>query len=290
MLAEAKGLLALFGAQMEQPYVKPADVLVVYDMDAFNYVRPAKADRLTRRITEAMSDSLLGTGVALDRIFLMDLPRVDLSRYKLVIFGNVFVLNDAQRAYIKSHVIRPGRSVVFMSGAGYSDGQKNDVGLISDLTGMQIEKAAGPSSAVTVTLGGQSHTMDAEGLVSLFQVKDQSATSIGVFKSGAVAAAAKTVQGCNVYYFGVPLKADLAFFKTLVCAAGARTYVENSVEQDYVTVGGGIVGIYSVKGGEKTIRPLDGSALKIRMDPFTTRYFDVQHGQDILARPSEESR
>lgn len=32
--------------------------------------------------------SLLGTGAAVDRIFLMDLPRVGLSCYKLVIFGN----------------------------------------------------------------------------------------------------------------------------------------------------------------------------------------------------------
>lgn len=47
-----------------------------------------------------------------------------------------------------------------------------------------------------------------------------------------------------------------------------------------MTAGGGIIGIYSVKGGEKTIRPLDGNGSKVRMAPYTTRYFDVEHGQD----------
>lgn len=88
MLAEARSLLDLSKARLEQPYENLADVLVVFDMASFNYVRPARADRLTPRITEAMTDSLLGTGAAVDRIFLMDLPRVGLSRYKLVIFGN----------------------------------------------------------------------------------------------------------------------------------------------------------------------------------------------------------
>ena len=113
MLAEAKSLLGFANAGLERPYEKPSDVLVVYDMNAFYHVRPAGSTRLTKKITESMTDSLLGTGAAFDRVFLMDLPQVDLTRYKLVIFGNTFVLSAAERAFIKERVMKPGRNVVF---------------------------------------------------------------------------------------------------------------------------------------------------------------------------------
>ena len=279
MLAEAKRLLEISTAKLDQPYVKPAEVLLVHDMDSFNYVRPAKIDRLTFKITEEMSDALLGTGAAIDRIFLMDLDHVDLSKYKLVIFGNVFALDAAQRRWIKERIVTPGRSVVFLSGAGYTDGVKNDVALISSLTGMRIAKADGLKPVVTVTLGGQASRLDAGGVVSLFQVTDDAARTIGTYAGGEVGAAVKKVNGATVYYFGLPPKTDLGFFKVLMREAGVRTYVENTVARDYVSVGGGIIGIYSVAGGRKTIKPLKGGDRMVEMPPFTTQYFDIETGE-----------
>ncbi len=278
LLSEAKHLLGLENACMEQPYAKPSDVLVVYDMSAFNYMRPAKVDKITPKINEAMSDSLLGTGAAFDRIFLMDLPKADLSRYKMVIFGNTFAMDAAERAYIKEHIMKGGRSVVFMSGAGYTDGSKNDVALISDLVGMRVEKAAKPDPAVNVTLNGQSYALDARGVVSQFKVGGDGVQSLGTYASGEVAMAVKNIGGSRVYYFGVPFKAPLEGFKALLAAAGVRTYVSNTVERDYVAVGGGIIAIYSVAGGEKTIKPTNGSSKKVLMQPFSTQFFDLQSG------------
>jgi hypothetical protein len=278
MLAEAKHLLDLTRACMQQPYEKPSDVLVVYDMTAFNYVRPAKADKLTPVITEALTDTLLGTGAAIDRIFLMDLPRVDLSRYKLVMFGNIFKLDPTERAYIKEHVLRDGRSVVFMSGAGYTDGWKNDVAMISDLAGMRVEKAAKPDPALTVTLEGQTYPLDAKGVVSLFTVAGDGAQALGKYASGEMGAAVKTIHGAKVYYFGLPLAASLDFFKALLAQAGVHSYVGNTVQRDYVAVGGGIIGIYSVAGGEKIIQSLNGRTRTVVMPPFSAQYFDLHTG------------
>ncbi len=286
MLAEAKGLLGLADACLERPYEKPSDVLVVYDMAAFNYVRPAKADRLTKMITEAMTDSLLGTGAAFDRIFLMDLPLADLSPYKLVIFGNTFALNATQRAYIKEHVLKAGRTVVFMSGCGYTDGETNSTVLISSLVGMKIEKAAEQDGHPTVTLSGQTADLDDNGLVSRFRVADRDAQGIGAYPSGSTAAAVKDISGCKVYYFGVPLKAPLAIFKALLADAHIRTFVDNTVEKDYVAVGGGLIGICSVNGGEKTIKPLSGAATRLSLPPYTTAYFDLQTGAPLSAIPA----
>ena len=285
MLAEARSLLALANSRLDQPYTKPSDVLVVYDMTAFNYVRPAKADRLTKMTTEALTDSLLGTGAAFDRIFLMDLSLVELSRYKLVIFGNTFALNTKQRAYIKEQVMKAGRTVVFMSGCGYTDGDANSTSLISDLVGMKIEKAAEHDIHPTVRLGDQTADLDDAGLVSRFRVAGREAQILGAYQSGSTAAAVKDIGVCKVYYFGVPVKAPLALFKALLNEAHIRTYVENTVEKDYVTVGGGIIGIYSVNGGEKTIKPLGGATVKMAMPPYATHYFDVQTGALLNAIP-----
>lgn len=251
MLAEAGSLLALANTALERPYEKPSEVLVVHDMEAFNLMRPAKADRLTPKITEAMTDSLLGTGAALDRIFLMDLDRVDLSPYKLIIFGNTFLLNDARRVLIQERVMSAGRSVVFMSGAGYSDGRENSTTAMSNLMGIRVDKTTDTGTSITATVGNETFELDARGVTSRFQVTDAEARTLGVYPSGGAAAAVKDVRGCRVYYFGVPLKAPLPFFKTLLREAGVRVWLENTVEQDYASIGGGIIGLYSVKGGTR---------------------------------------
>ena len=285
MLAEAKHLLGLSRRLLEEPYVKPAEVLLVQDMESFNYVRPARIDKLTFKITEEMMDSLSGSGVAMDRIFLMDLEKVDLAKYKLVIFGNTFKLDESQRSYIKERVVTKGRKVVFMSGAGYTDGVSNDVKTISGLVDMHVEKADKIKSVVTVVLAGQTNRLDAAGVNSLFKIVDNSVRVLGKYENGDIGAGVKNVNGATVYYFGLPLKTDVSFFKALMREAGVRMYVEHTTDQDYVAVGGGIIGIYSVKGGEKTIKPNQRATVTVNMAPFSTRYFDIRTGDELTRSP-----
>ena len=282
MLAEARKLLTLSQSALEKPYNKPSDVLVVYDMEAFNYVRPAKVDKLTFKITQSMSDALLGTGAAFDRIFLMDLLRVNLSKYKLIIFGNTFLLDSAQRAFIKNRVVTEGKSVVFLSGAGYTDGATNDVALVSDLVGMRVERANGLTPLVNVRLNGQTYPVEAGGVTSLFKIRDGGAQTLGTYDSGDVGAAMKVIKGCKVYYFGIPLKADLRFYTGLLSQAQVRIYVAGTEEGDYIAVGGGIIGIYSAHGGEKFIKPIKAGPRKVALPSFSTRYFDIDTAAEKL--------
>ncbi len=278
MLTEAKDLLELSQAMMEKPFKKHADVLVVYDMNSFNYVRPAKVDQLTFKITQDMTDALLAAGISLDRIFLMDLELADLSKYKLVIFANTFVLDGEERSFIKEHVLTDGRSVVFISGAGYSDGVKNDPALITDLTGMKIRKAELDSQRLDVHMAGKRFSLEAYGVSSIFKVEDPGAESLGVYVNGETGAARKLVSGCNVYYFGIPLGREHPVFDVILTETGIRTFADHTLKDDYVSVGGGIIGIYTVQGGEKTIKPLMADQFNIRMEPFSSHYFDIRTG------------
>lgn len=288
MLAEAKSLLGLAKASLERPYEKPSDVLVVYDMPAFYHVLPARVDALTKKITESMTDSLLSTGAAVDRVFLMDLPQVELTQYKLVIFGNTFVLNGAQRALIRERVMTPGRTVVFMSGCGYSDGNMNSTALISELVGIKIEKVVEGDARPTVRIGDQTAELDDSRLLSRFRIADGDGDSLGSYPSGSTAAAAKELGGCRLVYFGVPLKAPLPLFQALLREGHIRTFVENTVEKDCVTVGGGLICIYSVSGGERVIKPMSGAKITVSMPPYSTMYFNLQTGAALNALPASD--
>ena len=275
MLRETRELLNLSKNLLEVPYEKPADVLVVYDMKSFDHARPAQSDQLTFKITEDMSDALLGAGVCFDKIFLMDLKLVDLTKYKLVIFGNTYALGASDRNYIKNKVIAGGRSVVFLSGSGYSDGDKNSVTLISDLTGISIRKTSLSSPRLTITLGTKECILAGKGINSVFAIEDPQARTLGTFENGEVGAAYKEINGSRVYYFGIPLGRELPAYKALFEETGIRFYSENTVDDDYVSVGGGIIGIYSVRGGDKIIKPLQGKPVYVSLQPFSSLYFDI---------------
>jgi len=77
------------------------------------------------------------------------------------------------------------------------------------------------------------------------------------------------------------LKVPLDGFKAILAGAGVRSYVENTVEKDYVSIGRGLIAIYSVSGGEKVIRPLDGQSVSVSLEPFSARYFDLVDGNPL---------
>ena len=81
---------------------------------------------------------------------------------------------------------------------------------------MKMEKAAENDARPTVKIGDQAAELDDKGLLSRFRVVDGDARSLGTYPSGEIAAAVKDLNGCRVYYFGVPLKAPLALFQALL--------------------------------------------------------------------------
>jgi hypothetical protein len=87
-----------------------------------------------------------------------------------------------------------------------------------------------------------------------------------------------------VSYFGVPLKTSLRALKALIHESGARTFVSGTVERDYSVVGGGIIGVYSVDGGTKTIHPLNGAPQEVPFEPISAQYFDLETGKPLTGQ------
>ena len=172
------------------------------------------------------------------------------------------------------------------TGAGYSDGRKNDAALIGGLTGINVLKSTLNAPKLNVTIRNNASTLTANGVSSVFAVQDPNAKTLGTFENGQVGAASKEVHGGQVYYFGIPLGRQLSVYKALFEEAGIRSFADNTVEGDYVSVGGGIIGIYSVKGGEKVIKPLNGTTVHVLMEPFSTLYFEMTDGKALNNDPA----
>lgn len=283
LMEEAKSLLALSSRLMETPFEKNADVLVVHDMESYHRTPPSRISKFAGKANEDLADALSCTGASFDKIFLMDLRRVDLSKYKLVMFANTPLLDEGQRRFIRDKVMIPGRTVVFLSASGYTDGTRDGVDLIAGVSGMRVAKAPA-SDHLDLRLKGGGFKIPCAGIRSLFQVNDPDAEVLAIYADGRVGAAMKSVNGCRVYYFGAPLPKDPELLRSLFSEAGVRFFVGNPQEGDFVSAGGGIIGIYSVKGGERRILPLDGRIADIRLQPYSACYLDIRSGS-VLTIP-----
>ena len=77
-------------------------------------------------------------GAPHDSILLEDLPLVDMSRYKMVIFLNCYHLTEEQRQWIRERILCGGRTVLWCYAAGLFDGARTCLENMQELTGFQF--------------------------------------------------------------------------------------------------------------------------------------------------------
>ncbi len=280
LLSETKSLLEISKKQLEAGYKPTAEVLVVHDMYAFYYNRIRRTEKYSLAMVEKMADALLSTGASFDKIFLMDLKKVNLSQYKVVIFSYTTILDQEMRNYIKNKVMSQGRTVLFISGVGYTNEVSNSTSFITDVTGINIKKAP-PARLMSVNLNGKMEDINTDGILSLFQIDDKTVTATGTYNNGLTAAGFKKMADCTVMYIGAPLADNFSVYKMLFNQAKVHCYMEGTIPKDYVTVGGGIIGVYTVGGGNKVVHPLNGTPVTINMHPYSCRYFDINTGEPL---------
>lgn len=90
---------------LDKPHKKTTDVLLVVDTERLYYkwYVSAKFDFI---------DAILKSGAGLDRLYLKDLEKCDISRYKCVIFLDCRVMEKKTYEYVREKVASGGRTVV----------------------------------------------------------------------------------------------------------------------------------------------------------------------------------
>ena len=113
-----------------------ADVLYVADPESMYYFN--ERSKLPFKSAEKFRNAISLTGRPVDFHSFSDLSKIDLDRYKVVVFpASVFI--DAQReSLIRNHVMKNGRTVVWFYAPGITDGRTLDPSRVKKLTGTEF--------------------------------------------------------------------------------------------------------------------------------------------------------
>lgn len=286
ILAEEIGRLhELFASRLHEEYRSEADVLVVYDTEPFYYTASTpKSDPVSRALVDETTLAVYLSGVACDQIHLSSLPRLDLSRYRVVIFANTFVLQRAQREFLRNRVASEGRHALFFFAPGYCDGQCLDEAYVSEVTGIpvrQIGKQEAPEIAVTYPeWTGERIRLETPCLEPAFAAVDPEVEILGTWRDGADAAFVRKVSEDGVrWWCALPITSP-ALMRKLLREAGAHIYGEMG---DVFYSGQGLVCVHSKEGGSRPVRLRSGRSVLVELPRGGTAVLDASSGR-VLAR------
>jgi len=244
LMAEIASLKKLLDRYHARPYTPAGDVLLVFDTEVFYYTGSVQGtDRLTdplaanRTVTEAWA-----AGAAVETVHLRDLEKLDLSRFRVVVFANTWLMTAAQRRFIRERVISKGREVVFQGLPGYTDGKRFSVDFSREVTGLDLRPVSGLPFSPAFTLGAQPPGLSREGSVW--------------------------------FHTGSPALTT-AQWREIFAHAGAHLYTEAG---DIVHAGGGLVLIHSKTGGARTVRLRSGRSVEAAFSPNSSLIFDAATG------------
>jgi hypothetical protein len=299
LLSDVNKLKGILDKNLEKPYQSDADVLMVYDTRSFySMVSQGHKTNINNILINWTAPNMMKAGVVFDAIYLSDLGKVDLSRYKVVIFNNTFVLNQTQRQYIRDKVMKDGRDIIWFYAPGYSDNAKLDVKLMTELTGISLIKTDETTLPVikTTALPVESFSYDIRKKVPksestfvccdddspytpLFAVNDKDAETLGIYLNDKKPAIVKKkLPFCTSYYIALPAY-ESGLMKGILQLSQAHKYTN---EGDIVYSGNGLLSFHSKNGGLKRVSLRNGKIVDLNMDNNSTVILDNQTGEILM--------
>ncbi|EDY83224.1 hypothetical protein VDG1235_2849 [Verrucomicrobiia bacterium DG1235] len=258
ILHEIERLRELQTAFAKRPHSSMADVLMVYDTDSFYYTASlVNSDPVSPALLDHLTLAAFRSGVIFDTIHLDDLPKVDLSRYRVVAFCNTFATRSEEREWIAQNVATDGRHLLWFYAPGFIDQSSQTASLqhVSKLSGItlkQISLAHSPEIQLGDSFESQSsYTLSESPISPLFAAEDYEADTLATFKStGDTAIARKTKPNHTSWFISLPSK-ETEPFRSILQHCGAHSYGE----PDAVFYGGsGMLVMHTLTGGPREIR------------------------------------
>jgi len=283
--AEVKRLRELFEARLNQPLAPQSDVLVVWDTKSY-YASVAGWTPISDTSTDVFSAAIGRSGVASDNILLDDLGKVELSRYRVVVFANNWMMNQKTRELVTQKVMRDGRHVLFIYMNGYSDGSRTDLAAVQKVTGINVVKTT-PFGHAEIEVGEPGAAAQSYG-ISQFKtplepmpaVQDPEAELLGRYKGTSTYAYArkKRADGGTTWYSGLPIT-NSSVLRDIFKTAGAHVY---NNANDALHSGNGILWIHTKDGGPRSIVLRNGKTLELTLAPESTVLIDSSSGELLM--------
>ena len=267
-MKEIGALRSLCQEKAGKPYLPQADVLLVWDSEYYYYMPHINLPHYG--VMYPFMEAIGKSGVCYDSIYLQDLEKAEMDRYRAVVFMTAVRLTAGQRQFIQTNVARNNRHLIWMHANGWMDETDVSEEKMSETIGVCCT-AHIPENRMRI---GEKEIEIAELFDPAFAVKDEHAVSIAYYPDGAVAAARKTVADHTTVVFQLP-PIDTVVLRELFRNAGAHIYSENG---EALLVGSGMIAVTLPKGGEVTLRLRNGTVIKDKFETSVTAVYDSETG------------
>ena len=284
LMSDIKKVKSILDNRFHQPYESDADVLLVHSTETFYHTGShTRHSYLGHRANNWVPPAIFRSGVVHDVVDIDDIEKLNISKYKCIVFINTWLLSASQRSYIKAKIAAEKRHLVWIYAPGYSDGRQLNKEFIESVTGMKLLQVKSDSS-MTIELnrnvfGDQRIPVSQHPVDPCFAIADKTIEPLGVFSATQQTAfAKKTEKNFTSWYISLP-PANPALWRFIFKQAGATVYNENG---DIFYSGGGILSIHTAPGGTRNIQLKNGKSISVHLLPNTTTLLDPENGNIIL--------
>jgi hypothetical protein len=286
LLGEIKQIKELTKTYLASDYESQADVLLVYDNEVFYYLNQAanETKALVNAITNTTSADFYHSGAVFDIVFLPDLKKISLDRYKVVVFANTFLLDSQQRDYIHNYVAKNGRTLVWLYAPGYIYQGKCEADNIADTIGIKVASLKGANSLQIAVDSQKGFPSAAFGSLNtnvspLFIVADPDAEVFGKLSGvNQVGLAKKKLADSTAWFCSLPLS-NPDVIRAILKDSGAHIYDDKN---DTIYCGNGMLCIHSGDGGHRKLWLKNGKSIEFELKPGSTKVFDSRSGKALF--------
>lgn len=269
----------LMQKRIDVPYESVADVLYVWDMESFYYVKNSWTPVCYNQLDVALEE-VLRTGIIGDHIYLFDLDKVNLDKYKAVVFMNTYRIPDTWKEFIRKKVAAQNRTLIWNYMPGITDGKTLDYNNITRITGMKVQPLQFIGKPkVIVTAPADSFEMEA-AVDPLLTITDANVQSLGYLagQPSRIMIGRKTFKNHTCVYSTLPLHGT-SVYRKLLEKAGCHVY-NNSGEFMYAS--SGLILLHTKNGGLRHINLRNGKDISVQLPPMSTWIMDATTGEILL--------
>jgi hypothetical protein len=288
LMADIQEVKQLLESMLEEEYRSEADVLYVYDTESFYYTASLRGtDPVSNTLIDYNTLNAFKSGVVFDPVHISDLRAIDLAPYRVVVFGNTYLLTDEEVEFIQNSVARAGRTLVWFYAPGYTDGATLDPERISKLTGIRVAPTSlADIPKILLSLPADStvtYKVGEEPFGPIFMVTDAEAEPLGRFsETNEPAVARKSFADHTAWYVSLP-NTGIEPMRHILWESGAHVY---SRQGDIVYAGAGILAVHTKQGGRHTVTLRNGKNLSFDLpEGASTLLLDSRTGELLHPRP-----
>lgn len=253
-------------------YHPEADVLVVYDSEYYYYA-PGNSI-MSGTIFPEWYLTLGKSGVAYDSIYLHDIEKAEINRYKCVIFYNAIRLTEDKRKFIKERICTENRHVVWINAIGYLDDEGKDLALVKDVTGFDVGIEDTNYTDIKIIKNGKTISADGSFVSQFFIEDDANTVKIAEYANGRTAGAMREYATYISWQFMLP-PLDIDLLRTIFSTADIHFYSDGG---QALLVGAGMI-IVTSEVGEVVLHLKNGKHIHDHFDKATTAIYDLESGE-----------